>query len=332
MAPGIQAFTRLNYGKETVRGTPVAPTRQMYADGTGVLDEQLGLNFHEGENRGRRAAVYRVTQQSEDATLKIGTLQGVSFDDFVLPLTQLKGGLAGVGGAADKTWTCAPSMTAANNPEAFSFDVGDDVQNWRTQYSMMKSWEQSAGRSDLTQLVAELFVQRAVKTAAAAPGVNNSVRIPSSLWTFKFAATFGGLAGAAVQLNLVKAHKLHVDTGLLWDHYQDGNLYGSQHVETVIGGTLDLEIASTAFTISEFYDKAKAQTQDYVRLKATSPVVLGGSFYSLQHDCPILFEEPKIIAKHDNGINIYTVRARLNDDGANPPITSTLVCSLAAIP
>lgn len=330
--PGIQAFIRLYYGKETVRGTPVAPTRQFYGDGTGVLDEQLGLEFHEGENRGRRATVYRVTQQSEDATIKAATVAGVSFDDMVWPLTQLKGGLTGVGAGADKTWTCVPSMMAANNPEAFSLDIGDDVQNWRTQYSMMTSWEQSAGRSDLTQFAAELFAQRAVKGAAAAPAVNNSVRIPSSLWTWKFAATFAGLGAAPVQSNLVKAHKLHVDTGLLWDHYQDGNLYGSQHVETRQGGFLELEVAATAFTISEFYDKAKAQTQDYVRLKATSPVVLGGSFYSLQHDCPILFEEPKIIAKHDNGINIYTVRARLNDDGTNPPITSTLVCSLAAIP
>ena len=68
--PGIQAFTRLYYGKETVRGTPVAPTRQFYGDGSGVLDEPLGLTFHEDENRSRRSTVYRVTQQSEDANIK----------------------------------------------------------------------------------------------------------------------------------------------------------------------------------------------------------------------------------------------------------------------
>jgi hypothetical protein len=37
--PGTQIFTYFNVGKETVRGTPVAPTRKMlYAEGTGVLD------------------------------------------------------------------------------------------------------------------------------------------------------------------------------------------------------------------------------------------------------------------------------------------------------
>lgn len=332
MAPGIQAFTRVYYGKEATRGTPVAPTRQFYGEGSGVLEPALGLNFHEGENRGRRARTYRVTQQVEDVTLGIRTPQGVSFDDMVWPLTQLKGGMTGVGGSADKTWTAAPSMTAANNPEAFSLDVGDDTQNYRIQYAMMESWELAMGRGDLTQLTAKLFGQRSIKTVAASPAVNNSVRIPSALWTYKFATTFAGLAGASIQTNLVKSSKLHVDTGLLWDHYQDGNLYGSQHVETVIGGFLELEVASTAVAISEFYDKWTAQTQDYVRLKATSPVVLGGSFYSLQFDCPILYEDVKPIAKHDNGINIYTVRAQLNDDGTNPPISPTLVCSLAAIP
>jgi hypothetical protein len=124
--PGIQDFTYLNFGKETTRGTPVAPTRKWIGESTGVLDVDPSLNFHTGENRGRRSVIARATQQSEDATLKIRAEP--TFDDMVWPLTQLKGGLTGTGGAADKTWAAAPSMTAANSPEAFSVDVGDDVR------------------------------------------------------------------------------------------------------------------------------------------------------------------------------------------------------------
>lgn len=328
--PGIQDFTYINWGKETVRGTPVAPTRQFYGEGTGVLAEDLGLNFHEAENRGRRGRIARVTQQSEDVALKIASVSGIGFDDLVWPLTQLKGGLTGVGGAADKTWTAAPAMTGNNSPESMSVDVGDDVQNWRIQYAMMQSFKLSAALSDVTRLEATLFGQRAVKTAKATPAANSAVKIPGDLWTAKFAATFAGLAGASVSTNLLIDWELEVQTGLIWRHYMDGNLFGSQHVETSIGGTLGMTVESTAFAISEMYDKWKAQTPDYVRLKATGPT-LGGTNYSMQFDLPILWSNVPPITAEDNGINLYKVTANLLDDGTNA-IAPTLVCSLAAIP
>ena len=329
--PGIQDFTYLNFGKETVRGTPVAPTRKWIGESTGVLDVEPSLNFHEGENRGRRSTTYRVTQQGEDVNLKFRAEP--TFDDMVWPLTQLKGAMTGVGGGADKTWTAAPSMTAANNPEAFSVDVGDDVQNYRVQYVMMKRWSQSAALLGVTRFEAEAFGQRAVKVAKATPAdPASSPKIVADLWTVKFAATFGGLPGASVQTNLMIDHKLAVETGLIWRHYQDGNLYGAQHVETSFAGTLELTVESTTFAISEFYDKWLAGTTDYVRLKNTSPVVLGGSFPSLQHDFAVLYSKVEPIGAESDGINLYKIKANLMDDGINPLISPTLVCSLAAIP
>jgi len=330
--PGIQDFTYLNYGKETVRGTPVAPTRKFTGEATGVLGEDRGWNLHEGENRGRRSEVGRApSQQTEDASLRMASVDGIGFDDMVLPLTQLKGGMTGVGGGADKTWTGAPSMVAANNPEAFTFDAGDDVQNWRYQYAMMTDWELSAGRGDLTQLVANLFAQRALKVAKATPADTAPVKIAGDWWTLKLAATFAGLPGASVQLNLLLSWKLKVRTGLVWRHYQDGNFFGSQHVETSIGGDLSLEVESTAASVTEFYDKWAAGTVGYARLRAQGPV-LGGSFYSLQFDLPLVYTEVKPIDKEEQGINVYSVTARLLDDGTNPPISPILVGSLAAIP
>lgn len=329
--PGIQDFTYCNFGKETVRGTPVAPTRKWISDdSTGVLDIDPSLNFHENENRGRRSDVARATQMAEDVALKI---RGVpTFDDMVWPLTQLKGGMTGVGAGADKTWTATPSMTAANNPESFAVDVGDDVQNWRVQYAMWKRWKLKAAIGDVTSIEGELFGQRAVKTAKATPAdPASSPKIVGDHWTLKTAATFAGLGGASIQTNVLIDHTLSIETGLIWRHYQDGNPYGSQHVETTIKGTLEMTVESTAYAVSEFFDKWLSQTVDYVRLKNTSPVVLGGSFPSLQFDFPILWSKVAPIAEHDNGINLYKITGRLDDDGTNF-LAPTLVCSLAAIP
>jgi hypothetical protein len=328
--PGTQIFTYVNFGKETVRGTPVAPTRQFYSDGTGVLAIERGQNFHEAENTGRRYRTRRVTQMTEDVDLQINTVAGVAYDDLVLPFSQLKGGATGVGGAADKTWTFTPSATAANNPEAYSIDVGDDVQNWRCQYSMCESFKLTAGIGDVTQLEMKMFAQRAVKTAKATPAINAAVKIPGDLWTIKFAASIAGLGAASVQTNFLQSFELEVVTGLMRRHYLDGNLYFGQHVETDISATLTLTTESTALAVSEFYDKAVADTMDFIRLRAQGPV-LGGTFYSAQIDMPVLYEEPEIIAENDDGVNLYKVQAHLADDGTNG-IIPVIVNSLAALP
>ena len=330
--PGTQVFTYVNFGKETVRGTPVAPTRMFFDDGVGVLTPVYGQNFHEAENTGRRYRTRRVTRTTEDVTLKFSDSSGVGYDDLVIPFSQIKGAQTGAGGAADKTWTFTPSATAANLPESYSVDVGDDVQNWRCQYTMLESFKISAGIGDVTNLEMNGFAQRAVKVAKATPAINAAIKIPGDLWTIKFAANIAGLTGASVQTNLLQSFELDVNTGLKWRHYMDGNLYGAQHVETDISAILTMTVESTALAVSEFYDKAFADTMDFIRLKATGPA-LGGTNYSAQIDMPVLYEEPEIISGESgsDGINLYKVKAHLADDTTNG-IIPVIVNSLAALP
>lgn len=330
--PGTQVFTYANFGKETVRGTPVAPTRMIFVDGTGVLGFDNGLNFHEGENAGVRTRIRRVTQQSEDVALKIKTISGVGYDDLVIPFSQLKGAQTGAGGGADKTWGFTPSMTGANSPEAYSVDVGDDTQNWRCQYAMWRRFKIGAARGDVTYLEGDLFAQRALKTAKATPALNSAVKIPGELWTVKFATTLAGLPGAAVQTNFLIDWDLDVITGLKWRHYMDGNLFGSQHIETDISAVLTMTVESTSLAVSEFVDKSLAQTLDFVRLKATGPV-LGGSNYAATIDLPVFYQEPEPIGAEDDGANLYKITARLAYDGTSAgSIVPALVNSLATLP
>lgn len=328
--PGIQSFTYLNYGKETVRGTPVAPTRKWYGKASGVLGFDLGLNLHEDENYGRRSDVRRATQTTEDVALQIGT-DALAFDDIWF-LSQLKGGLTGTGAGADKTWAVVPSMTAANNPEAYSIDIGDDVQNWRLQYAMWSEWTMGAARQGTTSLTGNVFGQRAIKTAKATPTDNTAVKIAGSWWTLKIASTWAGLAGASILTNFLEDWSLNVKTGLLPDHTQDGNLYFGQHVESEITGTLRLTVQSTAQAISSFYDAMAAQTFQAARLRATGPT-LGGSAYQASQDMGFIVTDVQPIgAVKNNAINLYKITAALADDGTNGPMNATWINSVAALP
>lgn len=330
--PGTQVFSYANYGKETTRGTPVAPTRQFYAETVGILTIDAGLNFHEQENAGVRTRTRRTTSMTEDVHLKLATTAGVGYDDLLFPFSQLKGAVAGVGAGADKTYTYTPSMTAANSPEAFSVDVGDETQNWRCQYVMAESFKLSAALGDVTSLEMECFAQRAVKTAKASPAINSAIKIPGDLWTIKFAASAAGLTGASISTNFLNAWELEVMTGLVFRHYMDGNLYFGQHVETAIDATLSMTVESTALAVSEFYDKAIANTLDFIRLKATGPA-LGGSNYSAQIDLPVLYEVPEPIAEEQDGVNLYKVNAHLAYDPTSAAsIAPVIVSSLTALP
>jgi hypothetical protein len=330
VAPGTQVFTYFNIGHETTRGTPVAPTRQLYSEGTGMFTVDAGLNFHEGENTGRRFRTRRATAQTEDVAWTFKTVSGIGYDDLVFLLSQLKGGLTGVGASADKTWTGTPSATGINAPESYSIDVGDDTQNWRLQYAMASQFKLTSSLGGLTEMEATGFAQRAVKGAKAAPAANTATKIPSELWTIKQAASIATLGAASVIPSWLTDWELEINTGLQWRHYLDGNLFGAQHVETDISWTFTFTVESLAQSVSEFYDKSIAATMSFIRMKAQGPV-LGGTFYSAQIDSPVLYDVPEIITAETNGINLYKVTAHGADDGANG-IIPVVVNSLAALP
>lgn len=263
--------------------------------------------------------------------LKVADIGGIGYDDLVLPFSVgLQGGRTGVGGAADKTWTFTQPSTGSAAPEAMSVDVGDDIQNWILDYGMLSRWMLSSTFGELTHFEGDLFAQQAVKGAASSPAEVNPILIPSDLWTIKFAATFAGLGGASISTNFLRTWSLDYLTGLKPRWYMDGTTAMGQHVETDITGNLSMEVESTALAVSEFVDKWRAGTIDYIRLKAQGPI-LGGTFYSLQLDMPVYWDEPQPLASVDEGVNLYTVKGKQAWDGTNGLVV-TLVNTLAAIP
>lgn len=313
--PGTRIFTYANLAPEVTRGTPVAPTRQLYMDGSWTEDH--GLEFHEAENRGLRTRSARQpTQTTEDVEFSLSSIDGTSYDDWVYAGAALNGTAVGTGAGADKTWTQTPANTGSNSPKSFTLDLGDDTQNWRLQYCMWKTIKISAARGGLTDLSLDGFAQRSIKTAKATPATNAAVKIGGSLWTIKFATTLAGLTGASIVQNFLLDWELEITTGLTWRHYMDGNLYGSQHVETDLSFTLKMTVESTAQAVTQFYDKWDAETLDFIRLKAVGPT-LGATNYSAQIDLPVYYDEPDPISGEDDGVNLYTVTAKGTYDGTS---------------
>ena len=331
--PGVEVFSRINLAKETVKGTAVARTRRFYGVAAGNFNIGDQFNFHEKENRGARVRIsaHAPTLLREMPTFKLQDIDGTGYDDFVLPLSMgFQGGRTGVGAGADKTWTFTQPSTGSGAYESLSADVGDDTQNWILDYVMPTRWAIKTDFGGKTRYEADCFAQQATKGAASTPAEVNPIMIPADLWTVKFAATFAGLSGASVQTNFLRTWSLDYQTGIKNRFYMDGTTAMGQHVETDIVSTLEMEVESTALAVSEFVDKWRAGTLDFVRLKATGPA-LGGTNYSMQLDFPVYWDEPKPLSAVDEGVNLYTVKGRQAWDGTNGMVI-TLVNSLAAIP
>lgn len=333
--PGTQLFTYLQLGKESSAGTAVAATRLFYPDGTGLWGLDRMRTRHDSANRGTRTNRTHVTQQGVVLNIPFRTAQdvGVSFDELIYPFSQLKGGVTGTGGAADKTWTFTPSQTGSNAQESYTIEFGDDTQEYEAEYCQASDWTLSAGADDLTQLEMNWFGRQSTKSTKTAVTANNGVKIPGYLWKIRFATAQSGLAGASDQTNFLVGWSLNVQTGLVRRKYQDGNAYFGQTVEAApIIGTLDLVVESTSTAVSQFYDKAAADTNDFIQLKATGPT-LGGSNYSAQIQMCVSYDDPEIIGAESDGVNLYNVKAHLMYDATwTNSIVGTIVNSLASIP
>jgi hypothetical protein len=331
---GTQAFSRVSLAKETTWGTGVAPTRRFYGVATGIFDPGLGWENHREAARGVKTRIGRpLTQTTEDPTFKLQDAGGIGYDDLIQILSAgLRGGQSGAGAGADKTWTLISQNAASNTYSPLTAEVTDETQGYRVVGCLPTAWTLSTELGGLTHLKADLFGKQSSKVTAATPAEVQPVMIPAELWTIKQAATLAGLAGASVVANMLRSFSLTWNTGSQPRHYADGTLQAAQAVETDMGGTLDVELESTAAAVSGFYDKYTAGTMDFVRLKATGPT-LGATNYSAQLDIPVYWTKPTVLSGDDNGVNIYKFSGDIAYDTVSAQsLGALIVCSLAAIP
>jgi len=334
VAPGTQILTNIQIGHEAALGGTVNRTRKFYGVSTGTFDPGYEWQSHAAENRGSKVRSPRSTLIQQAPKFTLQDIDGIAFDDLVVPFSMgLQGGLTGAGGAADKTWSFAPVTTSTSNAyESATLDIGDDIQNYIVNGAVCTGWELSATIGAPTKFSADLVGMTTVKGAATALSNITPEYIQGELWTVAYAANWAGLAAAVHDDNLYRSFSLKYNPGVLTRHYLDGQLTFGQIVEGEISGTLDLEFESTALAVSQYYDKMTAQTPVFLKLANIGPV-LGGSFYSLTFYIYGYVTDVKPIASEDEGINIYSASLAIDYDpvGAHH-LTATLVCSLAAIP
>lgn len=331
---GTQLFTTFTLGKETSAGTSVATTREFYPDGTGQFELDTMLSLYRG-NRGTRAQLVGGIEKGllARAMYRSNPEIGLGYDELPIVFSQIDGGNTGSGAQADKTWTIAPSMTGANSQETFTVEVADDVQAWEMEYGYLPEFTISWAQDGMTQLEAPWTGRQWTKVTATSVAANTAVRIPGYLWKPRFAAAQADLSGGSDVANFLLDASIRHQTGLVPRFYSDGNKYFGQTVESLEQkAELTMHVESSSTAVSQFYDKWRAQTVDFVQFKATGPA-LGGSNYSAQLQYAVLYTNVKPIASEQDGVNIYEVTAEtVYDSTWATYFGGSFVCSIAALP
>jgi len=323
--PASEFFTKVQYGKETTKGTAVASTRIRVGQAPRItsdskvefIPEQFGVRM-----KHRRAHVYERLYQNVLATSHAG------FQQMILPLlTGVKGNIAGsevTPSQGDYLWTFTPNLTAAagsNAPDAFTMQVGDDEQAWRVPYCMtprisLKGSVSQDGGAAPVALEQEIFGRIIEETTfTGSLSLENSTPMNAKLAQLYVDTAWSGVGGTEYSDSLVD-FGVEIITGVHPIFRGATTNYLNAHRE----GEMDLTLALTLDSAlrDELLSSQQAGDLQVVRLKLNGPQIGSGSNHSLIIDASGKWED--VIARDaaDRGDNQATLafRAHYDDTGA----------------
>jgi hypothetical protein len=330
---GLIPLSGLQLGVETTAGTPVATTRELYPSPTGYLDPGLTITRHEGVQRGTYTNIESGTVLSYLPTIGFSSESsiGVAFDELPIIMSQMESGLSGTGTGADKTWSTTAGSTTATF-DTYTFNVFDNTQAYEFAYGVATGFSLSGGYDDMTQYSMDWVGKQLSKVTADSVSGNTALKIPSSLWTIKYAAAQASLTGASELANTLRSWDLSVTLPPQPRFYADGNqVFGQVLASNNLTGTLTMTWDSTADAVTQ-YDNFVAQTKSFIRLKATG-AALGGSNYDAQIDVCVLWDPVQPMASDSDNVTEYSLTGHLTYDSTwDASIGMDVVCSIAALP
>ena len=264
---GLAALRKIQAGKETTAGTAVAATSQyMGMTLTTNLDDRTIVQ--PDDERGSLAGSHRSYTPTQ---LWQGTISGnVTYEDLPYLLRMaIKGAVTpSTVDTSARLWTYAPSLTAANVPDTNTLEMGDDTQEYESEYVFATDLEISGSIEDALKFRATLVGrQLAASTftgALAARTVEDAIAAKTKIYIDDTGGTIGTTQKTLTLIDWTWKLPAH----FVVKRHQDGNLYFSGYSEVKMKPTLEIvcEMNSTVVTLRT---KHTAETRQLVRLRTS---------------------------------------------------------------
>lgn len=310
---GNRFFSKVQYGKESTRGTAVAATKilmgKVPAVGTDrkpvFPNEDVGINVPSV-----RSVIYQYLYQNT-LSVEHGYFQ-------LLPALfgcGLKGGVTPsetTPAQGDYAWDQTPSLVSGvdNAANSMTIELGDDTQAFEAEYAMFEririsgNVAQGQDASPVT-IEADFFARQLTPTT-----FTGSLSLPTAepmnakLSRFYLDTTWAGVGGTE-KTNILRAFDIEILTGLHPKFSGSGNKYFNGHSAGMISCTANftLEGGSDADAI---FDAQQAGTFQVVRLKINGSQIGSGATHSLSIDIGGNWETVSPLASEDRGDNLHS--------------------------
>jgi len=312
---GSRYFSKVQFGKETVRGTAVAADTILLGKCPAVNSDRKPE--FPAEDVGIRADAVRAVIHQYLYSNTLTTEHGYFQELPVLFGCGLKGGVTAAeqtGSQSDYLWTFTPSLTAANEPDALTIELGDDTQAFETEHCMFEririggQVSQGMEASPVT-VEADFFGRQLTPTTfSGAISLPTAEPINAKLARLYLDTTWAGIGGTE-KTNILRGFDVEILTGVHPTFSGSGNKYFNTYGEGLImvTATLTLEGNSDADAI---FDAQQAATFQAVRLKISGAQIGSGQNHSLTLDIGGVWESVSPLGSEDRGDNLHTATLR----------------------
>ena len=308
-----RALSKVQYGKESTRGTSVAATKILAgAEIKGVpvdrkpafIEDALGVKV-------------RTTRTEIHEYLVEDTLSIPNAYFQILPLIMslgLKGGVTAsetTPSQSDYLWAFTPSLTAANSPDTITLEFGDDVQEYEVEYVMFKKIKisgevaQDGGESPVS-IEVEYFGRQMTKSSFTGSlslptmtGMNAKLArfYKDALWANK---------GTTEKTNGLRKFEVEIITGLHPKMMGSASKYFNTYGESFIDATMTLTLEGNS-DANAIYDDFLAGTAAVYTLVVNGPTIGSGTPHNLT---VYLYGVPEMVeplSEESNGNNLHQV-------------------------
>lgn len=333
---GSRFFSKVQYGKESTRGTAVAATKILLARVPQVKSDRMPV-FPREDIGVRTSAVRALIHQylyTNTLTIEHGYFQ-------ILPWIfgcGLKGGVTAsetTASQADYAWDQTPSLVAANDPDASTIELGDDVQAFEAEYAMFEririSGQVSQGmEASPVNIEADFFSRQLTPTTfTGALSLPTAESMNAKLSRFYLDTAWSGVGGTE-KANILRSFDIEILTGVHPKFAGSGYQYFNTHGEGVIDVTANFTFEGNS-DADAIFDAHQAKTFQVARLAVLGPQIGSGVNHSLKIDIGGEWESVVPLSSEDREDNLHsaTLHGRYDSTGAKVLQVNTVTNSNA---
>lgn len=327
---GNRFFSKVQYGKESTRGTAVAATKIMLGQVPAVGSDRKPII--PVENVGIRAGGVRsvIHQYFYQNTL---TSEHGYFQ--LLPAIfgcGLKGGVTASEVTASQTdylWTFTPSLTAANSPDSLTIELGDDTQAFEAEYAMFEririsgNVAQGMEQSPVT-IEADFFARQLTPTTfTGALSLPSAEPINAKLSRFYLDTAWSGIGGTE-KANILRSFDIEILTGNHAKFSGSGYKYFNGHGEGLIDVTANFTFEGNS-DADAIFDAQQANTFQAVRLKIEGAQIGSGTNHGLTIDIGGKWDTVNPLGSEDRSDNLTSATLLGHYDGTGAKMLQVAV-------